>query len=116
MSDSEENKEETQVTDLIPEDEEIQLIISNEEINIDTDGLRKNKSIELLRDLSHFGLRITVILILNIGIFIYEKLVRERSIGHTILVVFIYDTIVVLETVFHVILSLTCKSKCFNRN
>jgi len=102
------------------EDENVQLIEENEHINIDDlgidfDGFQKNKSIELLRNLSHVGLRTTVILLLNIGIFLYERLVRETNIGHVFLVVFIYDAIVILEAVYHVILIFTCKSKCLNR-
>jgi len=101
-------------------DENVQLILGNEDIElgdlgIDLDGFRKNKSIEFLKNLSHVGLRVAIVLLLNIGIFIYERLVRETNIGHVFLVVFIYDVVVILEALLHVILMFTCKSKCLNR-
>ena len=102
------------------DDENMKLLDLNQDINIgdlgiDFDGFRKNKSIEFLKNLTHGGFRIATVLLVNIGIYIYERLVRETNIGHVFLVVFIYDAFVILEAVLHVILMFTCKSKCFNR-
>ena len=77
------------------------------EIPEDTKGEKIIKFCSYFRYVIHLGTYVCASVILIFAIFMYERLIRERSFVHTIIVVAVYFSIKALEFILHVIFVFT---------